>query len=322
MEANATTRRMKKFVILSLYLISVYGSIAQNCQTSAVSLDSISGCSGGEYRLVFEDNFDGNSLDMDKWDIPWQGEMNDYDHERSNCWLANHGSTPNLPYTNNIEVSDGTLKLIAKRENPPIAGTIITDMSTTPWTTRTDYYDYSSAWIQTKQQYFYGKYEIRCRLPEGRGFWPAFWVYGGKKWNEIDFFEIHDKRMDTYTCNVLHDFDNTPGQPDQCPYSDNNAADFTDWHTFTCFFEVDRIVFQLDGVTQRTVFRYTNQSGDALLCGDNSSDSAYLELEAFPAESMNIIMNLSVQSGRKAPNRRTRFPASYEIDYIRYWTRQ
>ncbi len=84
-------------------------------------------------------------------------------------------------YTNglNASVSNGTLKITARKEN---------------YSGR----NYTSARMVTKNKgdWRYGRFEIRARLPRGRGTWPAIWMlptdqaYGGwPKSGEIDIME-------------------------------------------------------------------------------------------------------------------------------------
>lgn len=72
------------------------------------------------------------------------------------------------------------MKLITRKENPPIVGTYVTNWELYPYPTNTRNFYYSSASVRTKDKYLYGKFEIRCKIPEGttNGFFPAFWLYG------------------------------------------------------------------------------------------------------------------------------------------------
>lgn len=85
-------------------------------------------------------------------------------------------------YTNsrsNSNVADGTLKITARKEN--VEGK-----------------EYSSARLVSKDKgdFLYGRFEIKAKLPTGRGTWPALWMlptnwaYGGwPESGEIDIME-------------------------------------------------------------------------------------------------------------------------------------
>lgn len=297
-------------IVLNMY--------AQQCERVGIPLNGLQDCQEGNYHLIFEDNFEGNSLDLSKWKLPYQGLMNDFYFEHAKCWLANTGNSPSIPIENNIQVSNGTLKLIARREDPVIEGTVITDWSTTPPTSKTDYYKYSSAWIETHEKFFYGKYEIKCRMPNGKGFWPAFWTYGGVQESEIDIFEIYGSNIDRYTCNIHYDYGND-GITQDCPFNQDNVFDFTQWHVFTCIFKFDRIVWEIDGNTIRILPRYITATQTAVYCDDNVGMNTYFDVKAYPREDMHIYINLAIESGENSPDNNTVFPNSYEIDYVRFY---
>ena len=80
-------------------------------------------------------------------------------------------------YTNkNAYVSNGFLTIESRKEN---------------WGGRS----YTSARLISKQAFTYGVFEMRAKLPKGRGSWPAFWLLASKRplnWprdGEIDILE-------------------------------------------------------------------------------------------------------------------------------------
>ncbi len=40
------------------------------------------------------------------------------------------------------------------------------------------YFDYTSGMIYSNYKFDYGMFEIKCKIPKGKGFWPAFWMAG------------------------------------------------------------------------------------------------------------------------------------------------
>ena len=79
--------------------------------------------------------------------------------------------------TDNSHVSDGTLKIVAKREDYLFGG--VTKA-------------YTSARLNSKFVFTYGRVDIRARLPAEAGTWPAFWTLGAN----ID--EVGNYHGDTY----------------------------------------------------------------------------------------------------------------------------
>ncbi len=100
------------------------------------------------WRLTWSDEFDGDSLDLDKWS--------------HNIWDARKVNDEDQAYTSrsrNIRLEDGLLVIEAHKE---------------------DYGDakYTSARIHTegKGDFLFGRFEIRAQLPRGMGSWPAIWM--------------------------------------------------------------------------------------------------------------------------------------------------
>lgn len=304
-----------KRIFLFYILISKSISFSQilpdtTCNSHIVSILTMPECNSNEYELIFEDNFDDNTLNLDNW-TPKTGVPRDYEFKQQKAW-----HTPQ-----NIEVSNGTLKIIGKKLETPLTESWVTNWDTNPYTTSTSTFDYTSGEIWTKRTFYYGKYETRCRIPSGKGLWPAFWVFNGPIWDEIDFFEIYGDNTDRYTCNVLHEFDGDEGA-EACPFSQDNLIDFTNWHTFTCIFDFDKIVFLIDDVPIRTLHRFTDLTYNPIQCGDDIIPGPYLEKISYPLKSMHIILNLAIQSKDDAPDSSTVFPASFEVDYVRFYNKK
>ncbi|PKB15518.1 family 16 glycosylhydrolase [Flavobacterium sp. 5] len=116
------------------------------------------------YKLVWSDEFDGNTLNTDNWAYETGG----------NGW----GNNEKQYYTNrpeNIRVENGFLTIEARKENYEGSA-------------------YTSARIKSanKKDFAYGKIEARLKVPSGKGTWPAFWMLGYGSWpsaGEIDIME-------------------------------------------------------------------------------------------------------------------------------------
>ena len=308
---------MKNILYIAIWVFSVSNIYAQQqpCMKAAVFLPSMPACKNGDYSLAFEDNFDGNSLDLTKWELQSWGQGALYNDPNS--------KTQEYNSLDNITISNETLKIIAKKE------TVL--RKAVSWKPENEIledglpnlrtYNYTSSNIWTHRKFFYGKYEIRCRLPNGKGFWPAFWTFGGQRWNEIDIFEIYGDNINRFTCNVHHDYDGSGEREtrENCPFAQNNVTDFSQWHIFTCIFDFDKITWQIDGNTVRVFHRFSTISGKPISCGENIAIGTYFHEQSYPVEDMHIIMNLAIQSGNDAPDANTVFPSIYEIDYVRFY---
>ena len=304
-----------------------------SCEYRAVFLTQGGVCDNHNYVLAFEDNFDGDDLDFTKWKLPFQGVIRDENHTKRKQWYMNSSTTPSMPHTNNIQVSNGTIKLIAKHEQTPIVGTYVIDHSTTPYTTLTNSYNFSSAEIQSKQKFGYGKYEIRCKIPKGKGFWPAFWMFSGPGWNEIDVFEFWNeedifgnynpsKLAKIPNFNMWGDENNPGGSVFNCSSDFEDGTDYSaDFHVFTLIWNNYRMEWHIDGVLIRRETKFRTVATEAEVdCHGLKGNQSYIVNKAFPrVEDMEVIMNLAIESNGDAPDTSTPFPSSYEIDYFRYY---
>jgi beta-glucanase (GH16 family) len=123
------------------------------------------------YTLVWNDEFDGNALDLTAWN-PELGNG-------AGGW----GNNELEYYTNskkNIFLSNGNLIIEARKES--ISG-----------------FNYSSGRMttQNKKSFKFGRIDIRAKLPVGKGIWPALWMLGNNittvGWpacGEIDIMEL------------------------------------------------------------------------------------------------------------------------------------
>lgn len=121
------------------------------------------------YTLVWNDEFDGNTLNESTWN-----------YETGNSGWGNNELQYYRQGTNNATVANGKLIIEARREN--FGGA-----------------NYTSARLTTegKQSFEYGRIDIRAKLPQGQGIWPALWMLGDNfrsiGWpmcGEIDIMEI------------------------------------------------------------------------------------------------------------------------------------
>jgi beta-glucanase (GH16 family) len=102
------------------------------------------------YKLVWNDEFNGSKLNQNDWNYETGGGG------WGNQELEYYTSRPQ-----NIFVSSGNLVIEARKET--YGGN-----------------DYTSARITTKgkQEFKYGRIDIRAKLPVDKGMWPALWMLG------------------------------------------------------------------------------------------------------------------------------------------------
>ncbi len=289
---------------------------AQICNGKKAILIEEAICNTNDWVLQFEDNFETSQLDTSKWSIPYQGVIRDFEFNKEKQWYNNTGSSPNLDVKNNIEINNGYLRILGKLENPAIVGTYVSNFDVTPWKVEKETFNFSSAQIASNEDFGYGKYEVRCKIPKGRGFWPAFWLYGviGNNASEIDIFEFWDDNTCNHNMNVH--FNNN-----MC-LTDYNGDDFSeDFHVFTLVWDNYKIEWYVDGNLKRRNTKFNTLLGQQADCEQLKKNQTYIVDKSYPLEKMNIILNLAIQNDKFKPNESTVFPGVFEIDYVRYYSK-
>lgn len=309
-------------LILLIFTIVSPEIFAQGiCEGQQVVVAEDGECPLGEYVLVFEDEFEGNELNENIWQIqPWaQGALQ---------------GKPNQEYNTleNVNISNGFLYITAKDET--VLRRAVSyhpdDYILEDALQNLRYYDYTSSNIWTKKKFSHGIFEIRCKLPKGKGFFPAFWTFGGPGWNEIDVFEFwNEKTNGQYDPDKLSKVHNmnahynpvADGTSINCS-TDYSGSDFSvDFHTFSVEWTPYSLKWYVDGNLKRTSTLFYTLLGQTVGCNGIDAFTPYLMDKAFPKDPMSIIVNLAIQAGDNAPDNDTPFPSSLMVDYIRYYQR-
>ena len=248
-----------------------------------------------DWQLVWSDEFEGSTLNADNWSYQ-TGTGTAYGLP------AGWGNNELQYYTNNsnnISVSDGTLKITARQQQ--FAGR-----------------DYTSARIRTlnKQEFQYGRVEARMKLPSTPGVWPAFWMlptdspYG--TWaasGEIDIMESVNYADRIY--GTLHYGSTWPNNSHDGPRL-QDGTDFSDnFHTYRVDWDPDTITWYVDGVP------YGSRSSA------NWFSAAAPGNPRAPFDSQfHILLNVAIGGNFPGnPNGASVFPQTLEVDYVRVYQR-
>lgn len=172
--------------------------------------------------LVFEDNFDVDGApDAATWTFDLGNGVNGW----GNNEVQNYTSNPE-----NVIVEDGLLKITAIKQVS----------------------EFTSARVKSQGlfQFTYGRVEVRAKLPEGGGTWPAIWMLGANietvAWpatGEIDIME-HVGNDPNTVLGTLHYPGVSPGAGDSNSTFVPNAT--TEFHNYTVEWRPDGIFFLVD----------------------------------------------------------------------------
>jgi beta-glucanase (GH16 family) len=326
---------MKRFYKFSFAFLTVATDFtvcqAQICAGSKVILLDRELNDGETWQLEFEDNFNGNTLDLSKWKLS-ESSQGSFDGTGAYNTLDNIEVSPENFYGANSFAS-GVCKIIIKEER--VTHPAVSWDPNSPEVT----YNYTSSNMVSKQEFGWGKYEIRCKLPKGKGFFPAFWMYGEQygSGNEIDVFEFMNEKnvFGKYDENLLcrinqmhyHIWDKTFSQQgiDRNCGSSSGAGPETDYsldyHIFAVIWDRWAISWFVDGKLLKSAGQWYDLNGRMITPENIKPAQTVLRNDWYPKGTVSIIVNLAVQHGINEPDNKTPFPSSLDIDYIRYYKR-
>ncbi len=236
------------------------------------------------WELVWNDEFEGRAIDTSNWTYDLGG--------------GGWGNGEMQTYTdskNNAQVKNGFLIITAQKEIQESGGS-----------------NFTSARLKTQglQHFQYGWIEARIKVPPGSGLWPAFWmlgenfpVVGWPDCGEIDIMEYVGKEPDLII-GTMHG----PGYSGALGLSKWNRQTFNiadDFHTYAVEWDAEQISWFFDGEKYSTFTRA--DVGNRVWAFD---------------QPFFIILNLAIGGtlgGFVSPE--TAFPAEYQIDYVRVFTK-
>lgn len=241
-------------------------------------------------QLTFQDEFEGTQIDLTKWDF-----QNGTGAEYGLSFWGNQEKQYYQP--ENIEVSNGTLKIHARQE------TIYSQAGAM---------HYTSSKIVTLNRFHqtFGRFEAKIKAPIGDGFWPAFWMmpvennYGnGWPYNgEIDIVEMRG-RIPTSISSAIHFHNGNHHQYLTRETVLPNAGRIDDFHVYAVEWTLGSLQFSVDGY----VYHMQNNAW-------------YNTPRPFDKD-FYMILNLAIGGtfdGHREPSP-IDFPAALEVDYVRVY---
>lgn len=242
------------------------------------------------YTLKWQDEFDGAELNRNDWNVELHAPG------WVNAELQEYVDSPD-----NIFLKDGRL-VIKPKKTVNADGTVA----------------YTSGRINTqgKHDFTYGLFEARVKVPEGKGYLPAFWLMASDEnlygqWprcGEIDIMEVHGSAADK-TYGTIH-FGN-PHKETQGSYTLPDDSFSAGYHTFAVEWEPGKIKWYVDGLLFHTADDwYSVTEGQGEITYPAPFDQPFY-----------MILNLAVGGSWVGyPDDTTDFDnAAYEVDYVRVY---
>ncbi|WP_247002697.1 family 16 glycosylhydrolase [Halosolutus gelatinilyticus] len=243
---------------------------------------------GRSWTLTWSDEFDQGSIDDSVWSydlgngqavgVPgWGNEESQY-YQRENSWIENN-----------------RLVIEAREEH-------VTDEYGS--------YDYTSARMKTmdgvnKQ---YGRIDVRARLPQGQGIWPAIWSLGSTgTWpdsGEIDITELvgHEPSI---VHGTVHGPEYLGEGGISGSYTLQNGTFADGFHDFSIVWDPDEITWFVDGEQYHTVTRAEIEGAGNTWVFDKP---------------FYILLNVAVGGEWPGyPDQTTTFPQRMEVEYVRFY---
>jgi beta-glucanase (GH16 family) len=242
----------------------------------------------GGYVKVWEDTFDGTSLDTSNWTVG----------------LIDPGTNHKVPGAAGRYLLGTQYSGYITAEDVIVDGGNLTLQNQKRSYTGTDpagNYDYTSGWIMSMHKVFFNKgyLEMRAKYPSGDKVWPAFWLIAedltwGPEWDMFEYFGYRDNeydRMDMALAYGTYPNINWLGQ------KISNYDGFYDcetWHVYGFEWTAGYAKFYIDGVE---VYHMENTIGSS-----------------WPDEDMYIVLNNGVRTD--SPDTTTIWPNEVVVDYI------
>ncbi len=240
------------------------------------------------WKLVWSDEFEGKEIDFSKWDVEENG------HGGGNGEMQFYADRPE-----NIRLEKGRLVIEARQGKFNFAGVEK---------------DFTSGRMRTKRRasWLYGRFEVRAKLPAGRGIWPAIWMlpekeaYGG--WaasGEIDIMEMVGHEPHKVHGTLHHGAGWPKNVHTGAPFTLEKGSFADDFHVFAIEWDKGEIRWYVDGKLYQTQNKWSSTGGE------------------FPApfdQPFHLILNVAVGGAWPGPpDAATVFPQKMEVDYVRVY---
>ncbi|WP_455673817.1 glycoside hydrolase family 16 protein [Phocaeicola sp.] len=265
-----------------------------------------------------------SSASAQNYQLVWSDEFNNDGVPDPSCWNYEEGFARNEELQwyqpDNARCKDGLLLIEARKEHR--ANPLYKENST-HWSTSREFVECTSSSITTagKKEFLYGRFEVRARIPVGKGAWPAIWTLGSNmEWpscGEIDIMEFYRKG------GVPHILANAAWGTEQqwnakwnskaIPFAhflEQNPDWASEFHVWRMDWDEEAIRLYLDNELLNEIKLQDTCNGSL---GDNKNPFMQPHY---------LLLNLAVGGINGGPVSDATYPIRYEVDYVRVYQKK
>lgn len=275
-------------------LLSAMAALAVGCLAEATGAAPFA--SDG-YSLVWSDEFDSEGPPNPKY---WGFERG-FERNRELQWYQ----------PDNAVCKGGLLIIEARREkrtNP------LYQPGSKEWRRQRSSIDYTSSSLLTKGKlaWRYGRFEMRARIPTGRGIWPAFWTLGvAGEWpscGEIDIMEYYRGTLLANAAWGSAKRRTAVWDTVKKPIAEYDPEWSQRFHVWRMDWDETSIRLHVDDALLNTIEVEKTRNGGTQWGPEHPMRQPHF-----------ILINLAIGGDNGGDPSTTTFPVRYEIDYVRVY---
>jgi len=248
------------------------------------------------------------------YELVWSDEFDEDGQPDPNRWTYERGFVRNEELQwyqpDNARCEDGLLVIEARRQrkvNPNY------DSESRRWNRSRKYCEYTSSSVTTRglHSWQYGRFEMRGRIDTRAGLWPAFWMLGvNGRWpanGEIDIMEYYRGMLLANAAWASGRRGRPVWDDIRKPITELNDPDWSaKFHVWRMDWDADSIKLYVDDLllNEIDVTKTFNKDRE----GKNPFRQPHY-----------MILNLAVGGTSGGDPSKTRFPAKFEVDYVRVY---
>jgi beta-glucanase (GH16 family) len=258
-----------------------------------------------------------NSNPATGYKLVWSDEFNKDGQPDPNNWTYERGFVRNQELQwyqpDNVTCQNGLLIIEGRRErkhNPRYSS------NSRDWRRSREYAEYSSSSLTTRRlhSWKFGRFEMRGRIDTRPGLWPAFWTLGIEgPWpanGEIDIMEYYRGVLLANAAWAGERRWTAQWDDSRKPITEFNDPNWSEkFHIWRMDWDADSIKLYVDDLllNQVDLKETISKNGD----GKNPFRQRHY-----------IILNLAIGGTSGGDPSDTKFPAKFEVDYVRIYQKQ